>query len=167
VLALHPGEDNSVDNALTNAGVGHWMATKTIEAKRRGRRKWQTFSPIVAPALPGYIFVHVPNIPEVWHAMRGLDGVLDVLGGGLNPKPVLEREITKLQAFIEKDPNAIALLHNALRKGDRVSVDNGPFASFEGIVALLGKAERLTVDVEIFGRTVPVDLELAQVTKLE
>ncbi len=165
VLILRTGFDNAVDNVLTNARFQHWMAVQKIPPKRRGGRKFQSFCATVVPALEGYMFVRVDNLPDVWHALKGIDGVVDVLGGSLNPKPLIEREIVNLQAFIENDPNAIALLRNALKEGDRVSVDSGPFAHFEGIVRAL-RNDRTKVDVDILGRTVPVDLDLAQVTKI-
>ena len=62
------------------------------------------------------------------------------------------------------------MLSKALKAGDRVRVDDGPFASFEGMVTWLDarcRSERVKVDVEIFGRSVPVDLELAQVSRID
>lgn len=167
VLILRPGFDNAVDNALQEMRLEHWMASLTRQAKRRGGRRFQSFEPCVRPALPGYLFVRTVFTARLWAVLREVQGVADVLGGAMAPSPVKDKEFKSLQRFVDTDPEAAALLTNAIRTGDKVVLDEGPFATFEGIVRLLGKARRATIDVDIFGRSVPMELDLAQVTKID
>jgi transcription termination/antitermination protein NusG len=167
VLLVADGFDNVVDNTLTNARIEHWMPALKIERKRRYGRRRPDFDAIVAPALPGYMFAKVVPCAETWAGLKMLDGVLGPLGGAACPSPVKAKEITKLQAFIEEDPKAVEILTNALKAGDKVSVDDGPFRSFEGIVTLLMGKRKVEVEVEIFGRAVPLALDVAHVTKLD
>lgn len=167
VLRVEEHADIAVDKSLEEAKVERWMAVKEVEVRRRSRNKCAKVEKELRPALPGYLFVKVVSDPATWAALKTVKGVVDVLGGAYKPKPVVEKEILKLQAFIEKDPDAIRLLTNALKVGDKVSIDVGPFASFEAIVLMLGDAERIKVEASLFGRAVPMDLDLAQVTKLE
>ncbi|MEP9389639.1 transcription termination/antitermination NusG family protein [Mesorhizobium sp. KR9-304] len=167
VLLVAEGLDIVVDNLLTNERIEHWMPALKLERKRRYGRRRPGFEPLVSPALPGYMFAKVVPSAETWAGLKMLDGVVGPLGGAACPSPVKAKEITKLKAFIEGDAKAVEILTNALRAGDRVAVDNGPFGGFEGIVSLLSGKGRLEVEVDIFGRSTPVDLELAQVTKLD
>ncbi|RWQ56552.1 MAG: transcriptional antiterminator NusG [Mesorhizobium sp.] len=167
VLRVEERTDIAVDKSLHDANVERWMATKSVLPPRRSDRKKQRSEPVLMAALPGYVFVRVVSTPATWAALKTIKGVVDVLGGADNPKPLKAAEILKLQAFIEKNPRAIEVLTNALKVGDRVSIDAGPFASFEAIVLVLGDAERIKVEASLFGRATPLELDLAQVTKLE
>jgi len=167
VLRVDSGTDKAVDNALKEANVERVMLSIEVEAKRRGGRKHQTLETCRAPAFPGYIFVRVVSRPETWAGLRCIKGVIEPIGGADKPKPVKGQEVLKFQARIENDPAAFATLTNALKAGDRVAIDDGPFASFEAVVLMLADKHRVSVEVDIFGRPTPINLDLAQVTKLE
>lgn len=167
VLRVENGADKAVDKALDDANVEHWMPVISVLPPRRSGRRKQRCEPVSISALPGYLFVKVVSCAAAWAGLKTIDGVVEPIGGADRPAPVSDKEITKLQVSIEKDPKAIAVLMNALMVGDRVTIDDGPFASFEAVVLVLGDADRIRVEASLFGRLVPVDLDLAQVTKLD
>lgn len=167
VLQVKRGFDKAVDKALEDANVERCMLVVKHAAKRRGKRKHQKLEVVDVPAFPGYLFVKVVACPVTWAGLQTIDGVVAPIGGVDRPAPISANEITKLQAKIEKDPKAIAVLTNALLAGDKVTVDDGPFASFEALVLIANETGRVRVEVSIFGRAVPIELDLAQVTKLD
>lgn len=167
VLQVRNGADIAVDKALEDANIEHWMAAQTVEVRRRSR--YGSCRPVsrTVPFLPGYLFIRVVWCGPCWEALSGLKGVAGVIGSAERPAPVSDDRMLKLRAFVEKDPTSIKVLTNALVKGDKVRVDDGPFASFPGVVEAVNTSGRALIEVMIFGRAVSVDLDLAQITKSE
>ncbi|WP_292131396.1 transcription termination/antitermination protein NusG [Mesorhizobium sp.] len=167
VLRVEDRADIAVDKSLGEANVERVMLHTEADPKRRGGRKHQSLEPIRIPSFPGYIFVKVVSCPVTWAGLRTIEGVLGPIGGCDNPSPVKEQEIVKFQARIEQDPEAIRLLTNALKAGDKVAIDSGPFAGFEAVVLMLGDKRKVSVEVDIFGRKTAIGFDLAEVTKLD
>lgn len=86
--------------------------------------------------------------------------------GNLNyvPATVPEAEVKRFaKNLVGGPPNS----PDAIRVGERVRVEDGPFASFPGVVEEVDDgAKTLKVAVSIFGRPTPVMLEQKQVSRL-
>jgi transcriptional antiterminator NusG len=53
-----------------------------------------------------------------------------------------------------------------MKNGDVVVILDGPFASYEGVVSQIDTAKgKVKVNVSIFGRDTPVELDFVQVKK--
>jgi transcriptional antiterminator NusG len=165
VLRVEDRTDIAVDKLLGDAKIERWMAQETIVVRRRGRFGMMRPKPKTVPFLPGYIFVKVVWCDVCWHALMSLKGVVGILGGAYRPAPVAEDKMLKLRADVEHDPEAIRAMIKRFNPGDQVSVDDGPFASFPGVVEEVGDNGRARIEVLIFGRVVSVDLDLAQISK--
>jgi transcriptional antiterminator NusG len=89
-----------------------------------------------------------------------------LLGGKTRPTPISEKEVERLMVQIE-DGARRPRSSTVFEIGEEVRVNEGPFATFSGIVEDIdAEKERLKVSVSIFGRATPVELEFAQVDKL-
>jgi len=85
------------------------------------------------PLFPGYFFARFN--PEVFLSpVEGARGVLHVLKSGACPVPVEDQVVAEIQSRVEAD-GLIRLARHALRPGDRVSIEEGPFAGMFGRVA--------------------------------
>lgn len=165
VLQVKKGLDIAVDKSLDDAKIERWMAQETVVVRRRGRYGMMRPKAKTVPFLPGYIFVNVVWCPDCWYAISGIEGVEGVLGGAERPASVAEAKMLKLRAQVEHDPEAIRAMIRQLNPGDQVSIDDGPFASFPGVVQSVDDKGRAKIEVLIFDRTVSVDLDLAQISK--
>lgn len=114
---------------------------------------------------PGYLMVHLEFNDRMLYLFRETSGVGDFVGGGLNkpPPPMPEREVEKLRQMHDQVTKEVPV-KSKFDRGDRVKVKDGTFAGMEGEVKEVLEAKgALKVELTIFGRPVPVELEYWQV----
>ena len=113
---------------------------------------------------PGYIVVHMHINDDTWFAVRETSGVGDFTGAGGKPTPMLANEVARIVQTEEEETDEAPKLDIRFAKGDKVKVKEGNFESFEGEVNTIDEASgRVTVMINIFGRSTPVELEYWQI----
>lgn len=115
---------------------------------------------------PGYVLVQMEMNEETWHLVKNVPKVMGFIGGTSDkPAPISDKEaaeiLNRVQEGAEK-PRPKVLFE----AGEVVRITDGPFNDFNGIVEEVDyDKNRLRVEVSIFGRSTPVDLDFSQVTK--
>jgi transcriptional antiterminator NusG len=119
---------------------------------------------------PGYLMVEVEYNDRILYLFRETSGVGDFVGGSVKgnvtipPPPMSEREVERMLGRQGEHVPGIAHPKPKFDRGDRVKVKDGTFAGMEGEVKEVLEAKGLVrVELTIFGRAVPVDLEYWQV----
>ena len=117
---------------------------------------------------PGYLMVQVEFNENILYLFRETSGVGDFVGGSLNkpPQPMKQNEVDKMMGRQggEKQAPTRTTAKPKFDRGDRVKVKDGTFAGMEGEVKDLLETKGLVrVELTIFGRPVPVELEYWQV----
>jgi transcriptional antiterminator NusG len=115
---------------------------------------------------PGYLMVNVEFNDRILYLFRETSGVGDFVGGGLNkpPQPMKAEEVDRLKRSQGQDVAGEVVPKSKFDKGDKVKVKDGTFAGMEGEVKEVLEAKgALRVELTIFGRPVPVELEYWQV----
>jgi transcriptional antiterminator NusG len=115
---------------------------------------------------PGYLMVEVEYNDRILYLFRETSGVGDFVGGGVNraPPPMPQREVESMLLSQEEVKPGIKVSRPKFDRGDRVRVKDGTFAGMEGEVKEILEARNLVrVELTIFGRPVPVELEYWQV----
>ena len=115
---------------------------------------------------PGYVMVKMDLTDQLFHLINNTPKVTGFLGSEKKPLPISEKEadaiLNQVQEGVERVKPSITF-----EIGEKVRVSDGPFASFEGFVQEVeDERARLKVEVSIFGRATPVDLEFGQVEKM-
>src|SRR5688572_28537645 len=113
---------------------------------------------------PGYIVVHMHINDDTWFAVRETSGVGDFTGAGGKPTPMLPHEVSRIVQTEEEETAEAPKLDIRFSSGDKVKVKDGNFENFEGEVNTIDEASgRVTVMINIFGRSTPVELEYWQI----
>jgi transcription termination/antitermination protein NusG len=116
---------------------------------------------------PGYIMIQMILNDETWYLVRDTSGVGDFTGSAGKPSPMDQNEIDRMlgrKISAEAEPQKIKI---NLARGDAVKIKEGTFESFEGTVETIDEEHgKITVLIEIFGRSTPVELEYWQAEKV-
>jgi transcriptional antiterminator NusG len=118
---------------------------------------------------PGYVLMKANLTDAVISLVKNTPRVTGFLGedrATAKPVPISESEANRIlhqvQEGVERPKPSVTF-----EIGESVRVSDGPFASFNGTVQEVEEERsRLKVEVSIFGRAVPVDLEFGQVEKV-
>ena len=115
---------------------------------------------------PGYLMVNVEYNDRILYLFRETSGVGDFVGGSLHhpPQPMKENEVDVMLRKQEGIRTDVRPTKPRFDRGDKVKVKDGTFAGMEGEVKELLEAKgSVRVELTIFGRPVPVELEYWQV----
>jgi transcriptional antiterminator NusG len=115
---------------------------------------------------PGYILVQMDLTDETWHLVRSISKVSGFLGSRSKPTPISDAEVERIVRRVE-DSASLAVNAVNYEIGDAVTVCDGPFSSFQGVIEQMEREkERVKVSVSIFGRPTNVDLSFSQIEKI-
>jgi transcriptional antiterminator NusG len=117
---------------------------------------------------PGYVLMKAQLNDSIISLVKNTPRVTGFLGEDKHTsKPMhitdkeAERILHQVQEGVERPKPSVTF-----EIGEAIRVSDGPFASFNGFVQEVDEERaRLKVEVSIFGRAVPVDLEFGQVEK--
>lgn len=156
----------SIQEQARQKGLEHlfeavMVPTEKVVEVRRGRKV-----DAERKFFPGYVLVKMDLTDEAFSLIKNTPKVSGFLGSDNKPMPISDREadriLNQVQEGVERPKPSVSY-----DIGEQVRVSDGPFASFNGIVQEVDEERaRLKVEVSIFGRATPVDLEYGQVEKL-
>lgn len=116
---------------------------------------------------PGYIVVNMELNDDTWFLVRETGGIGDFTGSGGKPTPMAKSDVDKIIAKPAEEAAEAPKIVFKFKKGDRVKITEGMFENFEGDVDGIDEQNgRVTVMINIFGRSTPVELEYWQLENL-
>ena len=147
------------------------VPSEEVVEVRDGKKRTQ-----VKKFLPGYILVEMdlPDADMGWKVpcskIKKIQGVTGFVGtpADRKPQPLSSDEARSiLQKSGEIKGDRPARSRQAFTAGEQVKIIDGPFESFTGTIEEVNQEKnKLKVMVGIFGRNVPVEVDLLQVEKL-
>lgn len=164
------GFENRVTKTLKERIVNHNMTeyfadilvpeenvVANVNGKKRSMKK---------KFFPGYIIIKMVMNDKTWHLVKDTDKITGFIGGTKDkPIPISDEEAATLTNSMADGFKRSRSVAN-FSEGDSVKVIEGPFASFVGVVEAISDKGKVKVQVSIFGRPTPVELEFSQVEKV-
>lgn len=168
ILKVQSNREESIRDGLMRrvaiAGLDYYFGTVIVPTEKvtefKGGKKKVTRRKLY----PGYIVVQMEINDDTWFLVRETPGIGDFTGAAGLPTPMLSQEVNRILAKAEEKTDEAPKLKIAFSPGDRVKINEGTFENFEGEVDNIDETNgRVTVMINIFGRSTPVELEYWQI----
>ena len=97
---------------------------------------------------------------ETWHVVFNTENTLNFVGADNKPEPISDAEVEALGATVHVEKSGF-------ETGEHVKVQSGPMQGFEGTVIAISEDQKtITVNVNVFGRETPVEIEATALLKI-
>ena len=158
-----------LDAAIRNTDLGNYVSqvlipTEKVVTTRNGKRVVKERN-----LYSGYVFIEANLQGEVMHELRNTTNVIDFLRGrdkASKPEALRHSEVMRMLGAADEINDMNDDGFNDFLVGEHVKVTFGPFSGFNGeIVDLDSEKRKLKVEVKIFGRSTPLELEASQVER--
>ncbi|MDO5738027.1 MAG: transcription termination/antitermination protein NusG [Eubacteriales bacterium] len=166
VIHTYSGYENKVKDTLEmiveNRGLEDYIQeisvpTEQVVEIKDGKRKIYD-----RKIYPGYVLVKLILTDEIWYIVRNTRGVTGFVGpSSTHPVPLTDEELMIMGLVQNLDP----VVDYGI--GDSVRIIQGPLESFTGVVQEIdSEKKKVIVEVSMFGRETPVELELTQILRI-
>ncbi len=109
---------------------------------------------------PGYVLVNMVMNDDTWYVVRNTRGVTGFVGPGSKPVPLTEEEIAAL-GFQKPEVTV------DFEVGDMIVVTAGAWKDTIGAIKSINEGKKsIIINVEMFGRDTPVELNFSEVKKM-
>ncbi len=128
---------------------------ETVTELKNGARKV-----VERKMFPCYVFVNMFMNDDTWYVVRNTRGVTGFVGPGSKPVPLTEDEMKSMGI----KGNTVEV---QFAEGDMINVTSGAWADTVGVVqAINTQKQTVTINVEMFGRETPVEIDFADGQKM-
>ena len=171
ILKVQSNREESIREGLLRrvaiAGLGYYFGDVIVPTEKVTEFKGGKKKITKRKLYPGYLVVHMEINDDTWFLVRETPGIGDFTGAAGRPSPMLPHEVARIVAKQEEKSEKTPKLKIAFREGERVKINEGTFENFEGEVDSIDETNgRVTVMINIFGRSTPVELEYWQIEAL-
>ena len=146
-------ENRDLKDLIQEVFVPTEMVTSVRNGKQRTTEK---------KVFPNYVMVKMVLTDDTWATRRGIRGCNGFVGAGSKPVPLSNAEVKRLENKTKKSSSVNYTV------GDAVVITDGPLKESVGTVReILLDSNIVKIEVSMFGRKTPLDLELYQVKLLD
>ena len=164
------GQENKVQRALRERIVNYKLTEffaeivvpeETVISNVNGKKRT-----LKKKLYPGYILLKMIMDDRTWHLVKDADKITGFVGGTADKPQSLSEEEAAYMTNQSKEGTARTRNTIDFVEGESVKVIEGPFSSFVGTIEAVNDKGKIKVNVSIFGRPTPVELDFSQVEKV-
>src|SRR6201996_1712187 len=149
-LWVRSRHEKSVSEILTGKGF------ETFLPMHKSRRRWSDrIQEVDLPLIPGYVFCRFDAANRL--PVMTTPGLVQIVSTGKTPQAVDESEMNSLITAVEAGVHL--QLWPFLRTGQRVSIEEGPLRSLEGILISTKGSDQLILSISLLQRSVAVAVD--------
>ena len=127
-----------------------------IEEDKNGKKK-----AVERKLFPCYILIKMRYTDSLWHTIVNSRGVTGFVGPQGRPLPLTDEEVKKMKL----EPVVVDIKVEA---GQKVKMTSGALDGFVGTVMSVDEGEqKCRVEVEMFGRPTPIDVDFSQIEVID
>lgn len=109
---------------------------------------------------PAYVLINMVMNEDTWYVVRNTRGVTGFVGPGSKPVPLTDEEYKKMLTMTDGDKPSFEV-------GDNVVVISGVWENSTGVVQAISESRQIvTINVDMFGRETPVEIDFVDVEKV-
>lgn len=164
------GQENKISKSLRERVINYKkteyfskivVPEETVVSNANGKKRT-----IKKKFFPGYVLIRMIMNNDTWHLVKDTDKITGFVGGTpTSPQAITDEEAAYMLGQGE-GPAKKARSNVSFEEGETVKVIEGPFASFVGTIEAVSDKGKIKVNVSIFGRPTPVELDFSQVEKV-
>lgn len=164
VVHTYSGYENKVkvdiEKTIENRGLQDQILEVSVPLEEVIELKNGAQKQVERKMFPGYVLIHMIMNDDTWYVVRNTRGVTGFVGPGSKPVPLSEDEMRNLGFKVTGVIVDFAV-------GDTIVVTAGAWKDTVGVVKTVNETKQsLTIDVEMFGRETPVELNFSEVKKM-
>ena len=168
VIHTYSGHENKVkatiEKAVANRGMEDLIQDVAVPVEdvvedKNGKEKIRQ-----RKVFPGYVLIKMIVTDESWYVVRNTKGVTGFVGPNSKPVALTAEEVENMG--VEKQKSFDLVVDFSI--GDKIQVSGGPFDGFAGTIEEINHDKKhAKVNISMFGRETPVELEFYQVKKVK
>lgn len=150
---------------LVDSYVDAVVPVKKVPVKRRFRVESRRL--IHKPVLAGLVFVNLVSSDEAFAGLLRVKGVAALVGTGGRPHPIGDKEMNQFMNLAQAGAFDERNTPTGLVVGSKVKINVGSVAEMEGVLDGYAKGRSARVMLYLFGREQLVNVQLANLEKVE
>ena len=165
VVHTYSGYENKVkanlEKTIENRQLQDQILEVTVPMEEAFEMKNGVKKQVSRKMFPGYVLLHMIMNDDTWYVVRNTRGVTGFVGPGSKPVPLTEEEMKNLGINVPKVVIDFAV-------GDNVVVTSGVWKDTIGVIKSVNEGKQcITINVDMFGRETPVEINFSEVKKVE